>query len=114
MKFSEGGLVFGKYACIVGILAKPLRLRVGGTKIQLVLPWGAIADGIDGQFQNQSTGFNLESFMNIATYWLSLMCLIYMHTVVTTSRQSQLLPNQGRMMQSRSGNVPDVTDPTTT
>ena len=48
VKFSEGGPIFGKHACIVGILDKPLRPRAGGTEIQPVPSWGHIADSTDG------------------------------------------------------------------
>ncbi|KAI3994776.1 hypothetical protein MKX01_037327 [Papaver californicum] len=39
----EGGPVFGERARLIGIVSRPLRQRVGGAEIQLVIPWEAIA-----------------------------------------------------------------------
>lgn len=39
----EGGPVFGEHARLIGIVGRPIRQRVGGAEIQLVIPWEAIA-----------------------------------------------------------------------
>ncbi|KAI3937524.1 hypothetical protein MKW92_050305 [Papaver armeniacum] len=39
----EGGPVFGEHAHLIGIVGRPIRQRVGGAEIQLVIPWEAIA-----------------------------------------------------------------------
>lgn len=39
----EGGPVFGENNRLIGILTRPLRQRVGGAEIQLVITWSAIA-----------------------------------------------------------------------
>ncbi|XP_010549335.1 PREDICTED: glyoxysomal processing protease, glyoxysomal isoform X2 [Tarenaya hassleriana] len=40
---TEGGPVFDKNGCFLGILIRPIRQKSSGVEIQLVIPWGAIA-----------------------------------------------------------------------
>ncbi|XP_031491296.1 glyoxysomal processing protease, glyoxysomal isoform X2 [Nymphaea colorata] len=60
----EGGPVFGKNACLVGILIRPMKQSAGGAEIQLVVPWDAIADGIHRKLQKKLAGAQLESSSN--------------------------------------------------
>ncbi|CAN6457343.1 unnamed protein product [Victoria cruziana] len=60
----EGGPVFGKNACLIGILIRPLRQSAGGAEIQLVVPWDAIVDGVNKNFQKAFASAQLDSSGN--------------------------------------------------
>ncbi|OVA00367.1 hypothetical protein BVC80_1183g63 [Macleaya cordata] len=49
----EGGPVFGEHAELIGIVSRPLRQKVGGAEIQLVIPWVAIATVWSEELQNE-------------------------------------------------------------
>ncbi|KAF7840284.1 glyoxysomal processing protease, glyoxysomal [Senna tora] len=44
----EGSPVFSEYACLTGILIRPLRQKTSGVEIQLVIPWEAIVTASGG------------------------------------------------------------------
>ncbi|KAF7149964.1 hypothetical protein RHSIM_Rhsim02G0132600 [Rhododendron simsii] len=49
----EGGPVFGEHALLIGLLTRPLRQRISGAEIQLVIPWEAIATACSDLLQEE-------------------------------------------------------------
>ncbi|KZV53232.1 glyoxysomal processing protease, glyoxysomal [Dorcoceras hygrometricum] len=49
----EGSPVFDEQAQFVGVLTRPLRQKISGTEIQLVIPWEAIASSCSGLLQDE-------------------------------------------------------------
>ncbi|XP_024982804.1 glyoxysomal processing protease, glyoxysomal isoform X2 [Cynara cardunculus var. scolymus] len=64
----EGSPVFGEQSEIVGMLTRPLRQRVSGAEVQLVIPWEAIVMACDG-FQLPNT-VNLKDSLKHAHEYL--------------------------------------------
>ncbi|XP_015890759.3 glyoxysomal processing protease, glyoxysomal isoform X1 [Ziziphus jujuba] len=50
---TEGGPVFGEQAQLIGILIRPLRQKITGAEIQLVIPWEAIASACSDLLQKE-------------------------------------------------------------
>ncbi|KAL0305718.1 UNVERIFIED_CONTAM: Glyoxysomal processing protease, glyoxysomal [Sesamum radiatum] len=49
----EGSPVFSEHAQFIGILTRPLRQKVSGTEIQMVIPWEAIASACSDVLQEE-------------------------------------------------------------
>ncbi|KAK4399137.1 Glyoxysomal processing protease, glyoxysomal [Sesamum angolense] len=49
----EGSPVFSEHAQFIGILTRPLRQKVSGTEIQMVIPWEAIASACSDLLQEE-------------------------------------------------------------
>lgn len=68
----EGSPVFGEHAQLIGMLTRPLRQRITGAEIQLVIPWEAIESvcsvllQVEPQLRWKSS-FNNSGYMNEAT-----------------------------------------------
>ncbi|XP_073137672.1 glyoxysomal processing protease, glyoxysomal [Henckelia pumila] len=79
----EGSPVFDEQAQFVGLLTRPLRQKVSGTEIQLVIPWEAIASSCSGLLQDEPlfprNGINLNNGSQISSpveKAMSSICLI--------------------------------------
>ncbi|XP_057471812.1 glyoxysomal processing protease, glyoxysomal isoform X1 [Actinidia eriantha] len=49
----EGGPVFGEHGLLIGVLTRPLKQRISGAEIQLVIPWEAIATACSDLLQEE-------------------------------------------------------------
>ncbi|KAL6992534.1 hypothetical protein U1Q18_010644, partial [Sarracenia purpurea var. burkii] len=49
----EGAPVFGEHGFLIGLLTRPLRQRISGAEIQLVIPWEAIATACSDLLQEE-------------------------------------------------------------
>ncbi|KAE9452563.1 hypothetical protein C3L33_15536, partial [Rhododendron williamsianum] len=60
----EGGPVFGEHALLIGLLTRPLRQRISGAEIQLVIPWEAIATACSDLLQEPQNAFKRINYNN--------------------------------------------------
>ncbi|CAL9080392.1 unnamed protein product [Musa textilis] len=56
----EGGPVFDRHACLVGMLTSPLRQKSSNAEIQLVITWNAIATAWGNGLQNEPQNVQQE------------------------------------------------------
>ncbi|KAJ8465199.1 hypothetical protein OPV22_027751 [Ensete ventricosum] len=56
----EGGPVFDRHACLVGMLTSPLRQKTSNAEIQLVITWNAIATAWGNGLQNEPQNVQQE------------------------------------------------------
>ncbi|GFP97136.1 glyoxysomal processing protease glyoxysomal [Phtheirospermum japonicum] len=61
----EGSPVFSEQAQFIGLLTRPLRQKISGTEVQMVIPWEAIASACNGLLQEEPhitcKGFNYNN-----------------------------------------------------
>ncbi|XP_075523189.1 glyoxysomal processing protease, glyoxysomal [Primulina tabacum] len=94
----EGSPVFNEQAQFVGLLTRPLRQKIGGTEIQLVIPWEAIASSCSGLLQDgplfPRDGINLNSGSQIPSPVEKVMASICLITTDDGSWASGILLNK--------------------